>query len=124
MIAFEVARDKLLQFETADEIAAFLKSEGVKAMRAMSTSCAIADWMTTTTGEAVYVNHSEMWRNSWSNGTIALHAHNPALGEFIQRFDHGYYPELIKDPDDARICRLGKERGLEPPCYSPMEEFT
>lgn len=115
MIDFQVARDKLLSFETADEIAQFLESQGVKAARAMSTSCAIAEWMTETTGTQVYVNQQEMWRMF---DTAPVH-HNRALGEFIHRFDEGYYPELISNPDDAKICRQGIASGMHPPCWMP-----
>lgn len=124
MIDFHVARDKLLQFETADEIAEFLFEQGVKGTRALSTSCAIANWMTETTGIGVAVNQIEMWESYngavVNYGGLVLHRHSDAISSFVIKFDEGHYPELIADPDDAKICRMGKDMNIEPPCWQPI----
>lgn len=57
MIDFQVAFDKLAQFQTADEIADFLNVEEIKAIPGDANSCAISAWMKRTTEhENIYTN--------------------------------------------------------------------
>lgn len=44
MIDFQVAYDKLAQFETAEELADFFKYEGITGYKKQAKHCPIANW--------------------------------------------------------------------------------
>lgn len=102
MIDFGVAYDKLAQFETADEIAEYFRGEGIKGSCGLYSSCAIAVWMTKTTGRMAHVSTSDIWvigEQSPIGDRVTLN-HTDAMMDFVYHFDHGHYPDLIdkKEP--------------------------
>lgn len=98
MIDFIVARDKLAGFETPDEIADYLKHEGIKACPGESDRCAIAVWAQKTVGtNDIRVSRFEMWKGTWGGVNLNILGHTPAMELFTERFDCGLYPELVVD---------------------------
>ena len=107
MIDFGVAYDKLAQFECADDLADFLKGEGVKGWAGVADTCAIAKWMSDTTGQHVYVTGDFISchvpyspYNELSYTEIEKFPHTGATFEFIERFDDEEWPELMEEPED------------------------
>jgi hypothetical protein len=100
MIDFTVAYDKLSSLETADEIAQFLVSQGVKARRSDPSSCAVSEWMKGQTGLSIRTNFGSIRAVKEDIDRIPFtiegteHSHNLALSDFIFKFDRGDYPEL------------------------------
>lgn len=99
MIDFSVAYEKLASLDCADEIASFLQSQGVEALRGEPQKCAIAQWISDTTGiSEVYVDYisidhwEEEGRDFQSLGQVT-----PAMLNFITAFDEGKYPDLVLD---------------------------
>lgn len=106
MIDYIVARDKLAQFETADEIADFFRREGVQGEKGMSDRCPIAQWMTEQTGGPIVVSTLEMWNagaeDFLDNDTIHRINHTEAMTDFVDRFDSGFYSDLQARPEYYR----------------------
>ena len=103
MIDFGVAYDKLAQFETSDEIAEFLKFEGVKAKVGDTRSCAISVWMKNITGLGIRTNFSSVRA---VDETQMIGSRNieglersltVVLRTFVSKFDNGWYPELLQE---------------------------
>jgi hypothetical protein len=114
MLDYHVAYKTLAQFDTADEIADFFRSEGIQAARAMADSCAISKWMTDTTGMEISTNltsvravrlNQEMADFITIEGTYQCHTE--AMRVFVEKFDGGQYPDLIADRHDAIMCARG-----------------
>lgn len=107
MIDFDVAFDKLAQFEDGLQIANYLKSEGVSGCRGSNENCPIANWMKEQTGELVEVSGDYISRcaegvdNDWIENNYEVFANEyfrdptAAIVEFITDFDNGEYPELV-----------------------------
>lgn len=96
-IAFEVARDKIAQFQCADEIADFLRFEEIKGALGLADICPIAQWMRITTGASVCVSTRTMWIDDDDGDytTPREEYHTNAMREFVVSFDNGNYPDLI-----------------------------
>lgn len=99
MVDLQVAYDKLAQFETAEEIATFLRGYGIKAYRRKSTTCAVAMFLEQMTGSPVSVGPSSIGL-AQKPGTIIVN-NTKAIEQFIIRFDLGHYPDLIADDDNG-----------------------
>jgi hypothetical protein len=113
VLDIDVAIDKLSSLETADEIAAFLIDQGVKAMPRVGTSCAIAQWLrasvetefeihvSSTSTKIVKVEpdgvcqHFEKEVPVVRKETIWQRNHTKTMRDFIQKFDEGGYPKLL-----------------------------
>lgn len=95
MIDFTVAYDKLAQFDTPDEIVKYLKFEGIKALRANAKFCAVSEYMKNMTGQDIQTVSLRVYNEdeNYSKPTTL------AMCEFIRRFDHGDYPELVREND-------------------------
>lgn len=111
----DVAFDKLAGFETADDIASFLKGYGIRAIPKNRNHCAVSEWMRDITGvEDVQASGMEVMAhehmrtetelqqmpaityNEFSRAAFGWkRQHTNAMKEFIQRFDNGAYPDLI-----------------------------
>lgn len=110
MIAFRVAADKIAQFESADEIAAYLGEHGVRAVPECGTDCAIARYMQGITGvRNVFVGTHAIFLNPpIDTGLVDLDAaedlyeHTPAMRAFVNRYDMGAYPELVQASPGGR----------------------
>lgn len=75
----------------ADDIALFLKEQGVKAVRRNSGHCAMAKWFSYVAGVPYSVG-STLTKPTNTYGFIS---HLPAnVTAFIMNFDNGFYPEL------------------------------
>jgi len=115
MIDLDVAFDKLAGFETADDIACFLRGYGVKAIPKQGNLCAFAVWMTDITevqdvvvsGAEILAQRQErtledikkMGEITWAEHTRAQYQwrreHTPAMKQFVMRFDRMAYPDLV-----------------------------
>lgn len=97
MIDFTVAYDKLAQFETANEIAEYLKDCGIKANKREPNSCAISMWMNQQTG--LLIRTGTFWTrvtaDERGNVTLAKEYLTDAMTDFVIKFDKGKYPELV-----------------------------
>lgn len=99
MIDFQVAFDKLAQFETADELAEFFRYEGIKAIPWDSNNCAVSAWMKRTIGkESVYSStYAVSEYDDNSKECIVNRARTTLpMDDFIEKFDMYFYPELIQ----------------------------
>lgn len=94
MIDFTVAFDKSAQFETADEMAEYLKDCGIKARTMVTGLCAISVWMTQQTG---FHNITGL-EYTTSHGVRGVHTINltDAMKKFVRKFDQLGYPELLE----------------------------
>lgn len=100
MIDFDVAYDKLAQFETANEIAELFEDYGVKALKGFPDRCAVTVWMRQQTQLNIRTNHHSV-RALKENGYYIVDSyrtHTRALEEFVSKFDEGCYPSLEMDP--------------------------
>ena len=111
MIDFEVAYDKLASLKSADEIANLMKDYNIKAVPGDSMACAITQWLHDQTGldimTGAYVVKAIKFVNIKSpsglnDGFVSyepvqdkVRSTTVAMQLFIQRFDKGYYPDLI-----------------------------
>ena len=100
MIDPQVAWDKLLNFDTAQELREYFQFEGVKGFRISVTECPIANWMTATTGLFTTVSGSiRVWvdandsRNPMKS-PVAEFSHTNVTKNFVKSFDQKKYPEL------------------------------
>lgn len=94
MIDFTVARDKLTQFQTVEDLVSFFRGEKITGRREAADSCIIARWMQEQTREVVLVSAEDMWIGDDMRNSLP---HNAILGDFISNFDDGEYPDL-EDP--------------------------
>lgn len=100
MIDFVVARDKIAQFQCADDIADFLRYEGVNGVIGQADICPIASWMRITTGAPVCVSVRTMWIDESTSDTVSFdpsveEKNTQAMTDFVREFDAGIYPDLI-----------------------------
>lgn len=99
MIDFQVAFDKLAQFETADELAEFFQYEGIKAVQGDSNNCAISVWMKRTIeNDHVFTNKFAIteYPENINDGASNKARTTQPMFDFIMYFDHGLYQELIQ----------------------------
>jgi len=98
MVDINVVYDKLCGFETADELAAFLASQGVKGEPQDATGCAITRFVMMQTGfDTVSTNtESLLLYGPDGEGLVFNKPHTDAVADFIQGFDHGRYPDLVE----------------------------
>lgn len=91
----EAAVKRLAEFDTSDEVAGFLKAEGIKGMIGISSQCPVANWIRRETGYQVRV--ASTISVPWDGSTTVLECPY-ATFEFYNRFDNHRYPEL-QEPD-------------------------
>lgn len=104
MIDFNVAFDKLAQFEKAEDIRIFLQENEIQARPAIARRCAISQYVRKVTGNMAVTSYHDVsvFENQdnymqWNpTGSRKI---TPAMKEFIANFDQYEYPELI-DPED------------------------
>lgn len=96
--ALEPYFNKVAAFETADEIRDFLVTEGVKAHRQMSNSCALAQYMSRSELNVhVFGDNTTamvIGCDAWGNPGWVRQVNTTAMEQFVYRFDNGQYPEL------------------------------
>lgn len=113
MIDVQVAYDKLASFESADDIACFFKGYGVTGIPNKADTCAISKWLQDVTespnilvtGKGIFKDAPQV-QSSYSDMGMAWDTNKAAwrgdltkpMCDFINRFDHKMYPDLI-DPD-------------------------
>lgn len=94
-----VAYDKLAGFEGADDIAKFLKSQGILGRMGDADKCPIAQWMQQQTGMKVRVfmgpdDEGVQWGQVIANEDGEHRPLTQAMSEFVGCFDEGQYPGL------------------------------
>lgn len=103
MADFSVVMDKLQSFETAEDIAEFLKGYGIKARPGKSRYCAISEFVAIETNSPIVLTSTGMV-STYTNkldGPAELDRRaecTNVMSEFIVKFDQGLYPDLISDP--------------------------
>ena len=100
MVEFAVVMDKLSSFDTADDLADFFRGYGIKAQPRNARACAISQFVTeetglkgivtNTTAVTVYTDEMEQYCSFHQN-------HTEAMMDFVERYDMGYYPDLIQN---------------------------
>lgn len=95
MIDFTVAYDKLAQFETADDIAEYMESCGIKATRGQMRSCAVSQWMKEQTGTIIRTGVSSITTYDVNDSYVDSFMVNSVVADFIRNFDYGDYPQLV-----------------------------
>lgn len=99
MADFGVVVDKLQSFETADDLADFFRGYGIVAQPQNARACAISKFVTEETGlDGVTTSMSSLTVYKDEEETmISEHViHTNAMEEFVEKYDKGYYPELIE----------------------------
>lgn len=91
MLDFQVAFDKLAQFETAEQIRQYFVAEGYKGVTCSESHCPIASFLRDQTGEDISVAPVLIMRG----GIVNVELNTAAMQEFILNFDDEMYPELI-----------------------------
>lgn len=89
---------KLTSMESSDELRKFFVDEGVKGEKQRPMCCVIAAWLKRETRYSVVVTKVTIDSvlgacSKYPYGRIARIT--PAMEEFINSFDRGYYPELV-----------------------------
>ena len=112
MLDFQVAFDKLAQFETAGEIREFVSAGGYKGIPCAVSQCPIAAFLTQETGETVAVEPLIIVRQTTLEdklNQVSRPSYTPthAMIHFINRFDDLEYPELVVDDYDYSFMGLG-----------------
>ncbi len=97
MMEYDEARNQLEAFDSADNIATFLKGEGVQGSRGLADCCPVARWMQQETGKKVLVSVVSMWTDCNMAELTEERIHGESLAEFINLFDRNQYPELIEN---------------------------
>lgn len=104
MLDLDVLYDKLEQFETAEEIAAFLIDQQVQAVPRNGKQCAFAAWVQQVTEMELMIHVSSkktaIYRDTpgcarTNEDIIWQREHTTAMERFIYQFDEGVYPKLI-----------------------------
>lgn len=101
MVDLTVACDKLLGFETVEDVAGYFKHEGVQGLRGGSDSCVVAQWLQAQTGEDYNVSCLGVWNNAVQAEDIVEFPRDSALSEFIRQFDRGAFPALTSGADPS-----------------------
>lgn len=102
MADFSVVIDKLHSFETADDLADFLRGYGIKAQPKRSRSCAITKFVMEETGlEDVLttgLHVSVLGRDALTLDVFIETKENntPAMTHFVYKFDTNQYPDLVE----------------------------
>ncbi len=99
MIDFQVAFDKLASLDCANEIAAFLQEQNIKACRCEPEKCPIAVFIKESTDlDNIYVDGASI--DQWSynrKGYKKLADLTTAMRAFVVSFDDGIFPELVAE---------------------------
>lgn len=94
MIDFDVAMDKLCSLDSANDIAEFLRGQGVKGIRISPNSCPIASWVQSTTGlEHVVAVPDSVYAWGAEEGKLTRQV-TPMMTDFMHAFDIGRYADL------------------------------
>jgi hypothetical protein len=99
MIDMQVAVDKLAGFQTCDEIADYLRSEGIVGNVGRHDSCPVALWLGKTTGQTASVagyiipGIASITEDKLVNEVIQT---PQVIKDFIKKFDSRLYPDLIE----------------------------
>lgn len=88
----------LAELPDADAIAAHLGTHGARGWRGEPDFCPVADYLWLITGHRTVLCQG-LWFDADNppavrNGVLDHGVTPPRVGEFITRFDQGYYPEL------------------------------
>jgi hypothetical protein len=87
---------ELVSCSSAEEIATYLHSQGVKGDRSVLNSCPISNWGIMTFGYECEMDEENLnIRVDSTNGSWFYLKATPAMKEFIKKFDDGCYPELV-----------------------------
>src|ERR1700745_2209626 len=100
-VDFNVAFEKLAQFESAEDLADFFISYQVKAVPSYSDKCAITVWMEGQTGHSIRTNMNSVRAVTDKPGSPletvpgTFNSLTEAMADFVKEFDSGKYPDLI-----------------------------
>ena len=84
----------------ADDIARFLKDQGIVGVKGDPAACVISRYMVTMTGAQACVASPltiTVWEGPEYFDVVFASPASPAVAEFIRRFDDGAYPELVEE---------------------------
>ncbi len=102
-VDFQVAFEKLMNFETSEDIRGFFQDMGITGVTKSSTFCPIANWFKETTdvghimvGGLLYTpGHGLNDNGQISEADKSYFYLSQASLHFMANFDNGDYPELI-----------------------------
>lgn len=104
MIDPTVIYDKISGFETADEIAAFLTEQGVRANPGQASGCALSVYFEKETGQWTSFGTERgfswpppRWPPIGPRPPEIKYECTPAMQEFIKKFDHKEYADLLNE---------------------------
>jgi len=103
MKPYKEAKTRLLLAALPDDaksIAEFLELQGVRGARGEAASCALAVYLKRNGVPRIEVSqHHGVWPahgNNWEVGRSWQVPLSPACKDFVERFDDGQYPRLVK----------------------------
>ena len=99
MADLNVVVDKLQSFETADDLADFFRGYGIVAQPRNARACAISKFVVEETGlSGVTTNMSSIciYKDEEETQMVNQVPHTDAMEDFVDRYDKGYYPELVE----------------------------
>lgn len=96
MISFTEAYDKLSRFGSADEIAEFLKEQGIVAYRNRVYLCALSEFLSKETCLVVRTDGATIRAEAYGI-SVREEILTKAMKDFVVRFDKGDYPEITKE---------------------------
>ena len=76
----------------ANSIATHLSAQGIVGWRKCAGSCPVSRWLERSTGERQYVGTTDVSGDDLTPDGWLLPA---AVEKFVERFDNGWYPELV-----------------------------
>ena len=115
MADLSVVMEKLQGFEAADDLAAYFADYGILAQPRNARSCAIAQFVTIETGLAVAVNTSALRIENEEGDVIECIQHTAAMENFVEKYDRGYYPELVEEGFEVHEIDNNEDSG----CHCP-----
>lgn len=87
----------LAEFDTSDDIATYLRTEGITGTPCNALECPIAEWLNKVTGMTATVGGTDLILDDESPTSFRreFFEMTPAMQTFIERFDMlGQFPEL------------------------------
>jgi hypothetical protein len=81
--------------EASDDIAAMFLAQGYFGMRIHFRRCPLAVFLMRNGVDRVSVNNQGVYLKN----TASAIRHPPGVSEFVYRFDHYEYPQLVREPE-------------------------
>lgn len=97
MADLNIVMEKLQGFDTADALADYFRDYGIIAQPRNARACAIAQFVRVETGvNGIVINTSALRIEDEDGCVTECIPHTVAMEDFVEKYDRGYYPDLIE----------------------------